>query len=623
MKHWLAGLAALAALLMLVVGNQLAAARTGHEPETLIRNARIFDATGAAAYRGDVLVREGRIAAVGPRLKKPRGARVVDARGMTLIPGLHDLHTHLRSTGARGPEDLGKSYAGHLLRGVTTVNDYSVSGEMLAPIRAMTRQPGGLWAPRLNLAIRTGVPGGHGTEYGWGDFFTLKATTPRAARLALGRALPYKPDVIKVFADGWRYDRDPDLNSMNRETLAAIVDEAHAKGVPVVTHTVTLDGAKLAARAGVDAIVHGIGDEPVDDELVALMKASGTAYVATMVVYEPQQDREFSEGEWASFAPAERARELARLAAPIARVPEYEARRWEILQANLRRLNAEGVAIGIGTDAGIGGVYQGSSAIREITWLTRLGFTPAEAIVAATRTSAAIMYQEERQGTIETGKRADLVLIDGRPDENIEDLWKVARVWVEGREVPLPRLRKIAEDPGITPLPVVAMTGPIWSGTRADGRTDLDTLPVDASDSGADHSRLEMVPQTSRDDGARRIFTVASFGARSRPFAQLVLPLTQGGVYRADAGAFAGIAFKARGQGNYRLLIETHGASGGQAAEFAASDDAREIRLPFSQFAGSRAGPALDPTNLRALRFELAGEPGGSHWLELGDVRFY
>src|SRR3546814_7730117 len=106
----------------------------------------------------------------------------------------------------------------------------------------------------------------------------MKATTPRAAHLVMKKALPYKPDEIKAFTDGWRYGRGGDLNNMNEETLAAIVEDAHKAGIPVVTHTVTLDGAKIAASAGADSVVHGVGDASVDADLIARMKAKGTAY---------------------------------------------------------------------------------------------------------------------------------------------------------------------------------------------------------------------------------------------------------------------------------------------------------------------------------------------------------
>src|SRR3546814_17481955 len=84
----------------------------------LIRGARVFDCTGAPARKADVLVRGERIVEVGPRLKAPYGSRVVNARGETLLPGLHDLHAHLRSPGYDAPEDLGKAYAGYLMQGL-------------------------------------------------------------------------------------------------------------------------------------------------------------------------------------------------------------------------------------------------------------------------------------------------------------------------------------------------------------------------------------------------------------------------------------------------------------------------------------------------------------------------
>lgn len=627
MMRWLRRSAGwlLLALALLAGGAAGAGAGSG-QGVLLIRSARVFDGTGAPARRADVLVRDGRIVAVGPRLRAPGGAHVVEARGRTLLPGLHDLHTHLRSPGHSGPEDLGKAWAGHLLRGVTTVNDYSVSAEMLAPIRAMTRQPGGVWAPHLNLAIRTGVPGGHGTEYGWGGFFTLTAATPRAAHLAMARALPYRPDAIKVFADGWRYGRGSDLNSMDVTTLAAIVADARAAGVPVVTHTVTLDGAKVAGAAGVTAIVHGIGDAPVDDRAIALMRAGGTAYVPTMMVYQPRTLRTLSAAERAVLTPPELAREERLLAAPGDPPAEATLRRWQVLEENLRRMRGAGIAVGIGTDAGIGGVYHGSSAIREIIALTRTGYSPAEALLAATATSAAIMGQAGDHGTIAPGMRADLVLIDGRPDERIEDLWAVARVWLAGRAVPLDALRALVDSRQMSPLPVHRMAGPIHSGARSDGRTDLGTLPVDASEAGADHSDLAFVHRPEPGGGGDgAIVSLASFGANPRPFAQLVLPLTPGGVAVADARGFTGIAFVARGAGSYRLLIESYGlgAREGFAAPFAATPAGAELRLPFCAFASAGGDGPLDPARLRALRFELAGEPGGRAWLELADVRFY
>jgi imidazolonepropionase-like amidohydrolase len=610
---------------MLVPAYPAVTAERDAAPALLIRNARVFDGTGAPASMESVLVVGERIVAVGRDLKIPRNARIIDARGLTLMPGMHDLHTHLRSPAYSAPEDLGKAYAGYLLRGVTTVNDFSVSAEMIAPIRAMTQQPGGLWAPNLNQAVRIGVPGGHGTENNWGEFFTLRATTPRAAHLAMKTALSYRPDTIKVFTDGWRYGRDADLNNMDVRTLSAVVEDARKTGIAVVTHTVTLNGAKVAASAGVASLVHGVGDTVVDDELIRLMKDRGTAYVPTMVVYEPQENRAFSSSEWGSLSPPEQSRESARMAKPLEDIAAYDSKRWSTLGENLRRLKAAGIPIGIGTDAGIGGVYHGPGAIREVVWLTKYGFTPAQALVAATQTSAAIMGQDKTHGTIAPGKRADLVLVGGKPDEAIEDIWNVRRVWVAGREVPLDALRARIGSAEATPMPVDVMTGPIDSGRRTDGRTDLDTLPVDSTDGGTDHSHIDILrPEGSATD-ARRIFTVAQLGAAPRPFAQLVLPLTRGAIRVADARAFTGIAFTVRGAGDYMLRLENYGLGGRDwfKAPFRAGATTTEVRIPFTSFINDKATGEVDRATLRALRFELSGKPGDQAWLDLGEVRFY
>lgn len=417
--------------LMLLLGALACMAAAPAEPETLIRGARVFDGTGKPARVRDVLIRGDRIATIGRRIRV-RGAQVIDAQGLTLVPGLHDLHIHTPREAFESAEALGEAHRPYLASGITAVNEYSVSGPMLAPIRALI--DGGAQAPHLTLAIRLGVPDGHGTESEFTNGITTQVTTPAEARAAMARLLPYRPDVIKVFADGWRYARDTDRPDMDLPTLKAIVKAAHAARIPVVTHTVTLAGAKRAARAGVDALVHGVGDAPVDRKLIALMRRHRTAYVPTLVVYEPQRDRALLPAEWARLRPRDRAREEERRAQPAAPIPAYEAQRWRIMQENVKRLRAAKIRIGIGTDTGIGGVYPGLAALREIRLFTTLGFTPSEALVAATSVSAQIMRGQRDHGRIARGQRADLVLIGGQPDMRIEDLYDVRHVWVSGRE---------------------------------------------------------------------------------------------------------------------------------------------------------------------------------------------
>ena len=147
---------------------------------------------------------------------------------------------------------------------------------------------GTLPGPHVVFASRFSTPGGHGAESGMGETITTEVSTPQSVHPAMRRILPYKPDAIKAFTDGWRYGVTPSLSSMNQETVSAIVHDAHSAGIIVVSHTVTLGGAKIAARAGVDVIDHGIGDLPADAELISLLKQHDNHYGFTLSTYEPK-----------------------------------------------------------------------------------------------------------------------------------------------------------------------------------------------------------------------------------------------------------------------------------------------------------------------------------------------
>jgi imidazolonepropionase-like amidohydrolase len=555
----------------------------------LIRGARVFDGTGAPARVADTLISGGAIDAVGPSLAAPAGARIIDGAGRTLIPGLFDLHTHLTASAVTGvPGDWGKNLKDYLAHGVTTVNDFAEYSEMFDPMRRLLAS-GAMPGPRVNFAARMSTTAGHGTEGGWGDFMTLEANTPEQAHARVQTALAGHPDVIKVFTDGWRYGTAPDLSSMNVETLAAIVAGAHAAGVKVFTHTVTLGGAKIAARAGVDVLAHGIGDAVVDAELIELMKAKGTIYVSTLAVYETRQ------------APAPPARE----------------RRWAALTANVKKLFDAGIPIASGTDAGMTGTLHGAASVHELELMVAAGLTPAQALVAATAGSARALGVDARRGTITPGKLADLVLIDGAPDRDIADIEKTSRVFLGGREFDPKALPECA-------LPSRVVPALIDDFERPDGRTAIGTLRVNSTDSGVDHSKMLWLPivRAGRDHS---LMVTAQFAAKERPYVRLELPLTAGAVELADASAFSGVSFEVRGEGARRLLVYTAGAATRSpfAATFDASGEWRTVKIPFAALTRAGDGPPWTGSNLRALAFELCGAPGSAGWLELDNIRFY
>jgi imidazolonepropionase-like amidohydrolase len=588
----------------------------------LIRGARVVDGTGAPARVADTLIRGGKIEAVGPGLAVPEGSRVVDGAGRTLIPGLFDLHTHLSASAATGVAgDWLKNLKAYLACGVTTVNDFAPYVEMYAPMRKLLGS-GRYPAPRVNLAVRFSTTGGHGTEGGWGDWMTFEANTPEQAHARMKTALAYKPDVVKVFTDGWRYGTAANLTSMNLETLSAIVADAHAAGLKVFTHTVTLDGAKIAARAGVDALAHGIGDEPADDELLELLKKAGTAYAPTLAVYEAHQlpvpARALLVMEpdvKAAFGDRE---------APAA-TPPARARRWQNLLANVKKLSAGGVPVASGTDAGMAGTFHGYATLRELELLVEGGLTPMQAIVAGTYGSARVLGVDAQRGTITPGKAADLVLIDGEPDRTITDLQKTARVFLNGAEVDLKALGEDIQSGAPTPLPVRTLAAQIDDFERADGRTQLDTLRVNATDSGIDHSSM-LWTRVVRAGSDHSMLVTAKLAAKDRPWVRLELPLTPGGVELADASQFTGVTFDVRGEGAHRLLVLTGGGRSRApfAAPIKASGEWQTVAIPFGSLERAGRGDGeWNGRNLRILAFELSGAPESQAWLELDKIRFY
>lgn len=416
---------------------------------TLITGARVFDGTGAPARVRDVLIRDDRIVAVATTLKAPPHSVIADARGLTLLPGLHDLHIHMADATLASGQALERGYAPYLAAGVTTVVNFSVGPDEVPILRRLSPE---MRLPKVLLALRLGVPGGHGTESARTRSITTLVTNPAQVHAAMPRLLAQRPDLFKVFADGWRYGDParPDRASMDLPTLSAIVADAHRARRKVVTHTVSLTGLRIAVAAGVDAVVHGTGDAPIDAATIRRMRARGIGYVATMVVYEPQQTRRLGLRDLAMLSPAAQAREAAQAARPPTPVANWDAQRWSVLQGNLRRLHRAGVRIGIGTDSGIEGVYHGWATLREIETFTRVGFSPRQALAAATSVSATIIGQHNH-GRIAPGQRADLLLTGGRPDVRIADLYDTRRVFAGGVEVPLAAERKMREQEPVQP----------------------------------------------------------------------------------------------------------------------------------------------------------------------------
>jgi len=626
-------------VMVLITSLFAADARQQSSEVSAIVGATVVDGTGAEPAPATVVIHGDRVVAVGPNVELPANARVIKAEGQTLIPGLIDLHTHLPYATAGGvAADWPKHLKAYLYCGVTSVVDFGTYPETFESMRRLTSS-GAISSPRLSLAARITTPGGHGAEGGRGDFFSLEVLTPREGRAAVRRVLPYHPDVIKVFTDGWRYGTAPEMTSMTEETLAAIVEEAHQHGIEVLTHTVTLEKAKIAARAGVDVIDHGISNAEVDQEIIQLMKSHGTTYAPTLAVYEPRGRDILSPLLAAVLEPAVREAIHPPLGPPAnvnqvavvsasrsENAASPQSRRWQYLMHNAATLRAGGISFGTGTDAGVTGTHHGWATLRELQLLVAGGLTPLEAITAATGNGAKALKVDSERGTISVGKLADLVLIDGAPQRTISDIERISRVFLGGREVDRERLARDIAAPTQTPLAAVKVGEKIDDFESSDGRSTLGTLWINSTDAGHDHSQM-VFGRTLRDGANHALSVMARLAEKSRPFVTVSVPLSRGAVEPVDARAFRGVRFEARGEGSYRLLIPTREVRdfAYYRAPFKAGGRWETVSIDFSSLK-QEAGRAIAPwtgADLLMLTFEIARPPGEVGWLELDNLRFY
>lgn len=616
-------------------------AQTPADAPLAIIGATVFDGTGAEPRPTNVLIRGERIEAVGNDILIPANARRLNAAGLTLMPGLFDLHTHLPYASASGiGGDWPKNLKAYLYSGVTSVTEFGTYPETFEPMRRLINT-GTIVGPRIHFAVRMTTPHGHGAEGGRGDFFSLEVMTPREGRAAVRSVLSYQPDAIKIFTDGWRYGAAPDMTSMNEDTIAAIVDEAHKHNLEVLTHTVSLDKAKLAARAGVDVIAHGIGDKDADEELFKLMREKGTTYVPTLAVYEPRGRDILTPLLAAVMEPIV----LQRINPPL--VPPQNPplkpaagsaengdaprlRRWAIMQRNTSALRQAGIKFGTGTDAGVTGTHHGWATQRELQLLVAGGLTPLEALTAATGNSAKALHVDNERGIIAPGKLADLLLIEGAPHRNIRDIEKIRALFLGGREIDRAMLARDIAAPGITQLPAIAAQERIDDFESATGRSLLDTRWVNGTDSGIDASQMvygRILRADGKGEGNHALSISGKLAEKERPYLRISVPLSRGAVEPVDARAFRGVRFEVRGEGNYSLTVPTAAVrdNANFQASFKATAQWQTVSIEFAALKQNNPRLPVQWTgaDLLMLSFDVARPAGSFAWLELDNVQFF
>jgi imidazolonepropionase-like amidohydrolase len=391
------------------------------DPKTsfVIKNARLFDGTGAAARDATVVVVGNKISKILPANATdfPKEAEVIDAAGATVMPGLIDMHVHMTyvfdRTGA--PELTGESQADAALRGmerlryfvesgITSVRDTASHG--MAPFILKE------WADQGRIASPRVFPVGQ----------LITAKGGHADELFIQRTAPeFEGSMIRSAngPDEWRdavrtqFKRGADwikiASHFDEDEVRMAVQEAHQLGLRITVDSENVF-TDMAVRAGVDCVEHPL---PRSDETVKLMAARGIASVPTIVPYQM-----IIQNYGGYYGTTSR------------RFTISEPRMFEMV----KKMKDAGVKLGVGTDI-VNAWYRRLPGpyIQELKNFQRIGYKADEALIAATRTNAEILGMADRLGTIEPGKLADLIIVEGRPDANVEDLTMVRTVMVGGR----------------------------------------------------------------------------------------------------------------------------------------------------------------------------------------------
>lgn len=429
---------------------------TGKE-RVLIRNARLIDGTGRAPLeRVTILIEGGRFVEITQRELRDQGTtRVIDAAGKTALPGLIDMHAHLLSGGfdtiseksmSYDPADQRRALKQMLYWGVTGVCDPVQPLESGVAIRAQAnRDP--LQSPRLFISGP-----GFTAPGGWaGSSDPAARFEPRnkeEARAQIDKLARARVDFIKVFYDDMRDAFAFPLPKLNKELMRAIISAAHAHNIKAMVHVYDTEGHKDALRAGADMMAHSAITAPVDDEYIRLARKNRTLYLSTLSVYHDVFDetaiRALISKDFVrksvprkTLATLEAAEPLASFEKSIRR--DYIKRQLPTIDGNLRRLFEAGVPLGVGPDTGVPGAFPGIAVHREMELMVRAGVPAAAVLVAATKIGAEYLGHSS-VGTIERGKRADLLLVHGDPLKDIRETRNIELVMKDGQIIDRNRL---------------------------------------------------------------------------------------------------------------------------------------------------------------------------------------
>lgn len=422
-----------------------------------IHDARVIDCTGRPPQdRRTLLIEDDRIVAIlASEHDQGIDALRIDAAGRTVIPGLIDMHAHLLSGGFDTVVDTGASYgeltqrralAQMLYWGVTSCH-FSV--QPLTNVRWLRAglSSGDIAGPRLYLS-GPGVTAPRGWAGSNLPDARLELDSVDDVPSAIGRLAEHGVDFIKIFYDDMCCAFHRAMPKLNRTVMQAVIREAHRHGLPVAVHVYELDGHLEVLEAGGDLLYHSAVTGAIDDRYIRLARASGSAYIATLSIYndtyDPDAVRAWSASPEVQATVPSITLDTLGAGGPLDAFESFTKRdamrrNLPTIMDNLRRIHEAGVPFAVGPDTGVPGVFPGISVHREMELMVKAGVPPANVLQAATRQAAALLG-DPLAGTIERGKRADFLLLDADPLVDIRATRAIAAVWQNGAAVDRRRL---------------------------------------------------------------------------------------------------------------------------------------------------------------------------------------
>ena len=411
----------------------------------VIEHVTLLDGVHAPQADMTVATDGERIAAVTPSaLAHGLKGRRIDGRGRYLMPGLMDVHIHLRGGFDPGPapgaepgppnrQEGVEALASFLYAGVTTVLDVGNRPEHILPLRADERA-GRILAPRIfatgNLIT---YPGSHG------DRVALRISDFEKDKALLDKHIAeQQPDILKLTLEEEGWGSRPMIPLMPVDLLSKIIRYYNLHGIRTTVHVSSELRSLEAIYAGSDTLAHPVIQGPVSDSFVKLMAAKKTPFASTLTIGD-NYNRLVEHPEYldqplyvASFSPAERTRLKTRTR------EEWKSRTWTawmkvmnpIAEENVRKVHAAGGVAACGTDQSSGAATQ-----RELELLAEAGIAPLDVIRIATYNSAVFLGKADQLGSIETGKLADLVLLGKDPTVDINNAKAILAVMKGGRMI--------------------------------------------------------------------------------------------------------------------------------------------------------------------------------------------